>query len=102
MMPNPRESGLPNPASYEVSDSGNQVTDKVTGLVWQRNVDGSKYTWEDAQQHCACFAVDGVAGWRLPSRIELASIADWTTANPSIDSNAFPTRRVKVSGRRRA
>jgi hypothetical protein len=31
-----------------------------------------------------------VSGWRLPSRIELASIADWTTSAPAIDTIAFP------------
>jgi hypothetical protein len=89
-MPNPVRSGLMNPASYTVSDGGNQVTDDVTGLIWQRNVDSRKFTWQDAKQQCACLAIDGVAGWRLPSRIELASIADWTTSAPSLDSSAFP------------
>src|SRR5262245_57789523 len=31
VMPNPAESSLPNPASYTVTASGNQVTDNVTG-----------------------------------------------------------------------
>jgi hypothetical protein len=91
VMPNPARSALPNPASYTVSDSGNQVSDNVTGLIWQRNVDSRSYEWEEAKHYCACLTVDGVAGWRLPSRIELVSISDWTTSNPSIDSNAFPS-----------
>src|SRR5258706_10778300 len=33
-MPNPAPSGLPHPASYSVSASGDQVTDEVTGLIW--------------------------------------------------------------------
>ncbi len=90
VMPNPVRSGLPNPASYTVSESGNQVTDNVTGLIWQRNVDARSFIWEEAKQYCSCLTIDGVTGWRLPSRIELVSIADWTTSRPSIDSNAFP------------
>jgi hypothetical protein len=90
VMPNPARSGLPNPASYTVSNSGNLVTDNVTGLIWQRNVDSRSHTWDEAKQYCACLTIDGVAGWRLPSRIELVSIADWTASGPSIDSNAFP------------
>jgi hypothetical protein len=90
LMPNPVRSGLTNPASYTVSADGNQVTDNVTGLIWQRTVDSRKLTWQDAKQACACLPNDGAAGWRLPSRIELASIADWTTSTPSIDSSAFP------------
>jgi hypothetical protein len=89
-MPNSARSGLPNPASYTVSDAGNEVTDDVTGLIWQRNAEARTYTWEDARRYCACLSLDGIGGWRLPSRIELASIADSTIANPSIDSIAFP------------
>jgi hypothetical protein len=90
IMPNPKESGLPNPPSYTVSDSGNQITDGVTGLVWQRNVESVTYTWDDARQYCSCLTIDGVDGWRLPSRIELVSIVDWATSAPSIDSSVFP------------
>lgn len=90
VMPNPVGSGLPNPASYQVSDSGNRVVDEVTGLTWQRHVDARTFTWMDAKQYCACLVVDGVAGWQLPSRIELASLVDWSKTSPSIDAEAFP------------
>ena len=89
-MPNPVQSGLPNAASYTVTASGNQVTDNVTGLVWQRNVASETLTWEQAQRYCACLSIDGLGGWQLPSRIELASLVDWTAQSPSIDANAFP------------
>lgn len=90
LMPNPVQSGLPNPASLSVSVSGNLVTDEVTGLVWQRNFDSQLFTWDDAKQYCACLELDGKRGWQLPSRIELASLVDWTKTSPSIDANAFP------------
>ena len=92
VMPNPMRSGLPNPASYTVSASGNQVSDNVTGLVWQRRIDSRLYSWDDARRACTCLSLDesGPGQWRLPSRIELTSIADWTTAAPAIDSAAFP------------
>jgi hypothetical protein len=90
VMPNPARSGLPNPAGYTVSPSGNQVTDRVTKLVWQRSVGSPSLPRQDAEGYCACLTVDGVSGWRLPSRIELASIADWTTSAPAIDTSAFP------------
>jgi hypothetical protein len=89
-MPNPAHSGLPNPASYTVSDGGNQVTDNVTGLTWQRNLEPRSYAWDDARQYCECLSIDGMGGWRLPSRIELASLTDWSIVNPSIDSSVFP------------
>jgi hypothetical protein len=89
-MPNPSQSGLPNPASLQVSESGNLVTDDVTGLVWQRAFDARLFTWESAQHYCACLQLDGRRGWQLPSRIELASLQDWTKTSPSIDDSAFP------------
>ena len=89
VMPNPATSGLPNPARYTVSDGGNEVVDEITGLIWQRTADPGSYTWDAAKQACACLTIDGAAGYRLPSRIELVSIADWTQA-PSIDVAAFP------------
>jgi hypothetical protein len=90
-MPNPALGVLPNPVSYTVSDSGNQVTDDVTGLVWQRHIQDRSHTWDEAKQYCSCLTIDGLAGWRLPSRIELVSLVDWTTTSPTIDIAAFPS-----------
>jgi hypothetical protein len=70
--------------------NGNEVTDEVTGLVWERTVDAKPRTWEDAMQYCACLSIDGLSGWRLPSRIELVSLVDFTKASPSINAEAFP------------
>jgi hypothetical protein len=89
-MPSPAGSGLPHPASYTVSESGHQLSDEVTGLVWQRTLDAKLRTWEDAKQYCACLSVDGVSGWRVPSRIELVSLVDFSKASPSINTEAFP------------
>jgi hypothetical protein len=75
---------------YTVSASGNQVTDEITGLVWQRSSGAPTVTWDEARRTCACATIDGVTGWRLPSRMELSSIADPATVNPSIDAAAFP------------
>ena len=91
LMPNPGPSGLPNPASVSVSESGNLVTDDVTGLVWQRYFDSRLFTWDDAKHYCACLELDGTRGWQLPARVELASLVDWTRASPSIDATAFPS-----------
>lgn len=90
IMPNPSESGLPNPASYRQSSTTQQISDGVTGLVWQRGSPEVGLNWEDAKQYCACSVVDNTIGWRLPSRIELASLVDWTKTSPSIDTRAFP------------
>ncbi|MEI7894520.1 MAG: DUF1566 domain-containing protein [Myxococcales bacterium] len=87
-MPNSPSLALPNPASY--TDNGNgTVTDNVTGLVWEKNVNSSNFSWADAKAYCAGLPTAG-GGWRLPSRMELVSIVDLTKSNPAIDTTAFP------------
>jgi hypothetical protein len=88
-MPNPASSGLPNPASY--SDNGDgTVTDNVTHLVWQKAVTTSQaFTWCDAINYCATLPLAGRT-WRLPTRIELLSLVDFTRTSPAINATAFP------------
>jgi hypothetical protein len=93
-MPNPVNLGLPNPARYDLGTPG-VVVDTVTGLMWQRDVDPGQYTWANAKDYCANrLNLNGCSGWRLPTRIELVSLVDFTVAQNSghatIDANAFP------------
>ncbi len=89
-MPNPPSTGLPNPASYTVVGDGT-VRDNVTGLVWQRDVPSAGYNWRQAKDYCSHLTLPG-CGWRLPTRIELVSLVDFTkpSPGPTIDTNAFP------------
>lgn len=89
-MPNSPNTGLPNPANYAVDDLNGLVTDKVTGLIWQRTLDPGKYTWDDALAYCDALAYGGHEDWRLPTRIELVSIVDYSQSAPAIDIVAFP------------
>jgi hypothetical protein len=86
-MPNPPSTGLPNPQSYTISPNG-LVQDNVTGLIWQQNVADQTYDWDDAHSYCTSLSLQG-GGWRLPSRIELMSLVDYTQL-PTIDVNTFP------------
>jgi hypothetical protein len=64
--------------------------DTVTGLEWQRNVEAGKYPWSGAAAYCAGLGIAG-GGFRVPSRIELLSIVDYTEpGGPLINSRAFP------------
>ena len=85
-MPNPPSTGLPNPQSYTVN--GELVTDKVTGLVWQRASSPTQMLWQAARDYCRDLALDG-GGFHLPTRIELASLLDYTKHGDAIDVNAF-------------
>lgn len=67
------------------------VFDNVTKLTWQRFVSAESYTLEDARAYCAGLPLEG-GGWRLPTRIELQSIVDYSKAQPGpvIDTVVFP------------
>jgi len=99
---NPRSSQLSNgPRMGVVTDTlGRTVTDTITGLVWQR--DGSELragcrgsgkltcTWAEAKAYCASLALGGLSGWRLPAKMELSTIVDFTRTNPAVDPTVFP------------
>ncbi|WP_437290887.1 DUF1566 domain-containing protein [Sorangium sp. So ce406] len=90
-MPNPAGSGLPNPASY--SDvGGGVVRDNVTCLEWQQSPPSEAYTWDQAIRYCEDLTLGGHSDWRLPTRIEMTSIVDFTRS-PAIDTAAFPGAR---------
>jgi hypothetical protein len=74
---------------YDTSTPG-VVVDKVTGLMWQQAVDSNSYTQTQAQVYCAELMLAGHCDWRLPTRIELVSIVDFTSLMPAIDSTSFP------------
>lgn len=88
-MPNPTTAGLPNPASYSVDTGNDIITDNVTGLMWQRSADVQSFTWVNAKAFCENLSQGGYDDWRLPWRIELVSLIDFTKQFPSID-DAFP------------
>ncbi len=88
-MPNAHLPGLPNPHDYDVTMPG-VVTDRITGLMWQRGLSNTLLTWPKAQQQCADLTLAGHHDWRLPSRIELVSLLDSTRTQPAIDVDAFP------------
>jgi hypothetical protein len=83
------------------SADGTEVTDTLTGLIWQRCAEGM--TWNSAAQTCDgdelgfywLEALDyakahRAGGWRLPNIKELRSLVDYETPAPAIDHVAFP------------
>lgn len=93
--PAPGEAGYGQDAHYRVNtfdyDVGaDVVTDRVTGLGWQRAVPAASFDWWEAREHCAGLALGGFDDWRLPSRVELVSLLDYGTLDPTIDATAFP------------
>ena len=81
-MPNPASAGLPNPASYRDNGDGT-VTDNVTCLTWQKTVSSPTYTVDAGRAYCATLG----AGWRMATRVELATVNDFTSSGAK-----FPRR----------
>jgi Protein of unknown function (DUF1566) len=92
-MPNSQvdvAAGAPNSQSYTDNGDGT-VTDNVTGLMWQQIGPTTLYSWTNAIAYCQTLPLAGRDDWRLPTAIELFSIADTGQSNPSIASTFFPS-----------
>ena len=55
-------------------NSDGTITDRATGLAWQKNDSGQGLNWEQA----LAYAANLKGGWRLPNAKELQSIVDYT------------------------
>lgn len=81
--------GAPNQEAYTDNGDGT-VTDDVTKLMWQQLTPLGDYTQPEALASCAGLSLGGYHDWRLPALIELVSIVDTGTYNPSIAAEVFP------------
>ena len=92
VMPNYKEdAGLtaPNPLSYAIS--GEEVEDKVTGLVWRKAVVGKPPFGDqltEASAEAACKQITP-GSWRLPKRIELVTLLSYNQGAPYVDKTVF-------------
>jgi hypothetical protein len=87
-MPNPVGSGLPNEAVLTDNGDGT-LSDGVTSLTWQQRAPAESFTWAQAIDYCGNLALGGRDDWRVPTRIELMSIMDFTRSGAKLDANAF-------------
>lgn len=65
-----------NRPQYEDNGDGT-ITDKVTGLMWEKNM-GEKMTLEEAMQKAARSTLGGYTDWRVPTIKELYSLILFT------------------------
>ncbi len=77
---------LPNPMSYAAQSVGGTVVDHETGLVWEAS-GRPALNYEEAATYCQQLQTSSLS-WRVPTRIELASLIDWTHV-PTLDVDAF-------------
>jgi len=86
----------PNP---RFTDKGNgTVADNLTGLIWTKDANapgpsacspGTSRTWQDALDYVACLNTNNYLGyndWRLPNRIELRNLIDYSNYAPPLQT----------------
>ncbi len=78
---------IPNPHSYATSGDGRSVEDKVTKLTWEQAGDAGSgastlKTYDEAVAYCAAL---GPERWRVPKRIELVTLLDFTRNGKRFD-----------------
>ncbi|MFH0782969.1 MAG: DUF1566 domain-containing protein [Pseudomonadota bacterium] len=72
-----------------VDNGDGTVTDKKTGLIWQKQNDDIHHSWESALNYCENLVLANESDWRLPNVKELESIADLSKSKPAINP-VFP------------
>ncbi|MCX6136582.1 MAG: DUF1566 domain-containing protein [Ignavibacteriales bacterium] len=78
-------------------DNGNgMITDRATGLIWQKVQPSATMTWDNALKYSDTLSLGGQTDWRIPNIKELQSINDPGLAKPSIDRSSFTSA---VTGR---
>lgn len=78
--------GISGIASAAYVDNGDgTITDTTTGLMWQKQDDGTTRSWRFAISYCEGLPLAGYEDWRLPTIKELDSIVDLSRYNPTID-----------------
>jgi hypothetical protein len=73
------------------------VLDKETQLVWEKEPGGAEADWYWARGNWCDTDIGGRRGWRLPSRHELASLADPSKGNGVLalpDGHPFSTAQT--------
>lgn len=96
----PRYLPVPGDAPVNLEAKDDTVFDPLTGLSWERRASQATYTpashdnpqgqVKKAAAYCEALRLEDHADWRLPTRLELLSIADHTRVNPAIDKELFP------------
>ncbi len=82
--------GNPAYGRNDFRDNGDgTITDRATGLMWQKADSGQGMNWQQALAFAAGFKLAGHSDWRLPNAKELQSIVDYTRSPTATQSPAI-------------
>ena len=77
-------------AAMSFTDNGDEtVTDRNTGLTWQKSPPSDTYTWQEGADYVEALELADQNDWRLPSPKELFSIASFASGWPYLDTEYF-------------
>lgn len=65
------------------------ITDKATGLMWQKDDSGHEATWRESLNECSELSLAGYEDWHVPNAKELQSIVDYSRSPDKTDSAAI-------------
>lgn len=97
--------GMAEPNPHFTSDNtGDCVTDNMTGLMWTRNgnlasgtVAAGTLTWQEALDFANNLELCGFSDWRLPNRNELLSLINYELADNTLALNGSGFSNVSRS-----
>ncbi|MEI7485491.1 MAG: DUF1566 domain-containing protein, partial [Ignavibacteriota bacterium] len=78
-----------NPVIRFRNNNDGTVTDLVSGLMWQKNLNNTGLTWEQALSYCESLSLAGYSDWRLPNIKEIQSLNNELFKSPSVDTGYF-------------
>jgi hypothetical protein len=65
------------------------VLDRLTDLTWEKSINQTAVTWEDAILYCEGLNLGGNSDWRLPNIKEIRSLSDENKVQPSVNNTSF-------------
>ena len=65
------------------------VLDQLTDLTWEKAINSTALSWEDAILYCEGLNLGGNSDWRLPNIKEIRSLSDETKVQPSVNNTSF-------------
>lgn len=65
------------------------VLDRLTDLTWEKSINATAVTWEDAILYCEGLTLGGNSDWRLPNIKEIRSLSNENKVQPSVNNTAF-------------